>query len=311
MTTVAGEGTADWLMPGLAIDAAEGPDPEQLEGSLATADVVVVENLLSLPLNPAAGRAVADVLRGRPAVVRHHDLPWEHTRFAAWDEPVPTDSRWRHAVLSDQAGRQLMKRGVTAVVIRNRFNVDPPAGRRAATRAALGVSDGATLAVQPTRAIPRKEVAAGIALARELGATYWITGAAELGFDDELAALLEGAGTPAIHGWPEGTDPDRIEDAYAAADFILLPSSWEGFGNPAIESAIHRRPLAIGRYPVAAELRALGFEWFDLDDVARMRRFLSQPDDRLLEANRAVAARHFNLIDLPAELDALLADLVG
>ncbi|MDQ1402735.1 MAG: mannosylglucosylglycerate synthase, partial [Actinomycetota bacterium] len=194
-----------------------------------------------------------------------------------------------------------------AAVLPNRFDVRAPEGQRDATRAALGVAAGERLVLQPTRAIPRKNVPAGIALARKLRATYWITGAAELGYDDELVALLDGAGIPTIHGWPEGTDPDRIEDAYAAADLVVLPSTWEGFGNPAIESAIYRRPLAIGSYPVGAELRARGFRWFDVHAPVPIAHFLAAPDSRVLEDNRAVAVRHFNLDDLPTELEGNLS----
>ena len=53
------------------------------------ADLVVVENLCSLPLNPAAADAVAAALAGRPAILRHHDLPWQRDRFAG-SRPHPT-----------------------------------------------------------------------------------------------------------------------------------------------------------------------------------------------------------------------------
>ena len=53
--TVAGAGPVDTLLPGLAMHAPEPPSRAEVEGALAEADLVVVENLCSLPLNPGAG----------------------------------------------------------------------------------------------------------------------------------------------------------------------------------------------------------------------------------------------------------------
>ena len=61
----------------------------EIDDALAAADLVVVENLCSLPLNPPAAAAVARVLRARRAVLHHHDLPWQRERFA--DFPPPPD----------------------------------------------------------------------------------------------------------------------------------------------------------------------------------------------------------------------------
>ena len=55
--TVAGGGDADRLLPGLAIGATEPPTRSELEAALEDADLVVVENLCSLPLNPGAASA--------------------------------------------------------------------------------------------------------------------------------------------------------------------------------------------------------------------------------------------------------------
>ncbi|MEI6680757.1 MAG: hypothetical protein WCL21_19265, partial [Mariniphaga sp.] len=61
----------------------------------------------------------------------------------------------------------------------NRFDMAPPAGDRARTRAALGIEPHERLVLQPTRAIPRKNVPAGLRFAEQIGGTFWLTGAVE------------------------------------------------------------------------------------------------------------------------------------
>ncbi len=74
--TVAGDGRPDLLVRPLAVDSPRPPRHSELAAVLDDVDLVVVDNLCSLPMNRAVGEAVADYLRGRPAVLRHHDLPW-------------------------------------------------------------------------------------------------------------------------------------------------------------------------------------------------------------------------------------------
>jgi mannosylglucosylglycerate synthase len=306
VVTVAGSGPVDTCLPGLAIDAAEPPSRGEVGDALAAADLVVVENLCSLPLNPRAADVVAFACAGRPTVLHHHDLPWQRPHLAHFPPP-PDDAAWVHATINELSQLELAAHGIAATTVYNTFDPDLPAGDRSGVRSLLGVDDGARLLLQPTRALPRKNVAGGLALAAEVGGVFWLMGPAEDGYGPELARLLEGAECPVILG--SDHPPVHIDDAYAACDVVLLPSTWEGFGNPSVESATHRRPLAIGPYPVAAELRGFGFQWFDSDDGAGLAKWLEHPDQAWLDHNHAVAARHFNVRDLPERLQQLLATL--
>jgi mannosylglucosylglycerate synthase len=98
-----------------------------------------------------------------------------------------------------------------------------------------------------------------------------------------------------------------VADAYAAADLVVFPSTWEGFGNPVIESIAHRRPIAVGNYPVLDELRAFGVHLLSVDDVDGVDRWLTSPDLDLLERNVDLVRPHCSLPDLPRRIRAAFA----
>jgi mannosylglucosylglycerate synthase len=299
--TVAGDGEADRLVSGLAIGAA-GPDAGALARALDGADLVVVANVCSLPLNPAAAEALAALLAGRPAILHHHDLPWQRLRFAGVQGWPPDDPAWVHVTINELSRKELADRGISATTVYSGF-ADPPPGRRELARERLGLAAGERLLLQPTRAIARKNVPAGLALAEAVGAGFWLTGPSEEGYGPELERLLAAARCRVHRRLPDGL---TMDDAYAACDAVVFPSTWEGFGAPVVEASLHRRALAVGDYPVAAELAAFGLRWFPVDDPEPLRAFLADPDQALLDHNRAVALRQFSLDALTRQLAELL-----
>jgi glycosyltransferase involved in cell wall biosynthesis len=319
--TVAGSGPVDETVSGLAIDDRDPPAVDRLAAALSRADLVVVENLLSLPLNQPAWDAAGEVLAGRPALLHHHDLPWQRPQFVG-HVPPPDDPAWRHITINERSRRELGSYGIAARTIYNSFEVPPPGRRPAwpdrsergrALRVALGIRPAERLVLQPTRALARKNVAGGLRAAAELGAVYWLLGPAEDGYGPELHRLMTAAPCPVRHGLPDVAGPDgtpwTVDDAYQACDVVALPSTWEGFGNPSLESVTHRRPLLIGPYPVADELLAFGFRWFRLDDVVGLDDWMDHPDASLVENNLDVARANFSLGDLPVRIGEVLATL--
>ncbi len=302
VVTVAGDGPVDQRLPGLATDAPAPPSAGEVDAALAGADLVVVENLCTIPLNLPAARVVADRLRGRPAILHHHHPPWQRAAWQHVTELPPVDPAWRHVTIDRLTEIQMRERGIAATTVYNAFDVDEAPGDRHATRAALDVGSQERLVIHPVRAIERKAVPAALRLTEAVHGTYWLVGPAEDGYEDELQRHLAGARCRVIHR----PSPGSMADAYAASDAVAFPSTWEGFGNPPIEAAIHRRPVAVGPYPVADELRALGFGWFDPDRPAALDRALEHPDEGLHDHNAAIARAHFGLDRLAADLQALL-----
>lgn len=321
VVTVAGTGSADHLLPVLdgAADPAEVAALGRLADLFVPADLVVLENLGAVPV-------VTSLLRGHRAVLRHHDLPWQDAAVASLTRPVPAqlgdpaaradrsyvrlpdDQAWQHVTINERSRLELAARGITACTIYHMFDPDPRPGRRDATRSALGVGDGERLLLQPTRGATPKNVAGGLLLASALRAAYWLLGQVDPSYQVLFDQLVGESRARVVAGATSGSGASGItlDDAYAASDVVALPSTWEGFGNGAVESALRGRPFAAGRYPVAAELRRYGFSWFDCQEPAPIARFLDSPDPFVTERNEKVARLRFSTDQLPERLTGLL-----
>jgi glycosyltransferase involved in cell wall biosynthesis len=308
----------DVVLPFLAIDPVDGtdrsiePDLAALGNALDGPDLVVVENLCSLPINAAAAEAVARVcagLRGR-VLFHHHDLPWQRRQFEALSDRFPPAlPSAGHVTINLRSRRELESRGFTRVAtLQNRFDLEARKGNRARTRDAFGFADDEWVVLQPSRAIERKNVAGGLRFAADLARhlrpeplRYWLSGPAEDGYGSTLDRLLARATVPVTLGRAR-----TAADAYAAADVIVLPSTWEGFGNPTIESIVAARPLAAFPYPVLAEIRATGVRFFSTTEAAGVARFLREPENvrkQYHRVNRRRASLSYSLAALPADLE--------
>ncbi len=305
----------DAVLPGLALETDARVTPAEIGAAIDGSDLVLVENLCSLPVNPDASRAASAALaayHGR-VVLHHHDLPWQRrggTQLEA--EFPPRLDGALHVTINHRSRRELEARGFPrASTIHNRFDFDraAPDGAREETRAAFGFRDDEIVLLQPARAIERKNVPGAVryaaALQRALGGRtvrYWLSGPAELGYAPTLERILERCPVPATLG----RGPSALH-AYAACDAVVFPSTWEGFGNPTIESIAARRPLAAFRYPVLGEITSYGLSFFELDDAPALARFLLGPDERLLDTNLRRARLHFSIVDLPVAIDTAFA----
>ncbi len=241
---------------------------------------------------------------------RHHDLPWERDSLAVVAGIPPQVPRALHVTINEGARDALAARGISAVVMWNSFDFDEALGDRDATREAFGFAPDAVVLLQPTRAIPRKNLPGAIAYAgavAELAAPrpvhLWITGPAEDGYGPELDRLVASAPVPVTIG-----RASRAADAYAASDLVLFPSVWEGFGNPVVESVVHRRPLVVGHYPALDALLDLGLTTLPLAEPARALDWLDQPDLDMLDRNIARLRPRLSITDLPERLSAAFAD---
>ncbi len=301
--TVAGEGPVDRLVPGLGIDHPEPPVPGELEASLKDVDLVVVENLLTIPMNLRASEVVAKVLAGRPALLHHHDPPWQRPRFEHITALPAQDPAWRHVTINMLTEHQFAERGIDATTIYNPFDAHEPHGDRDGERARIlreaGAKNPDTIIIaHPVRAIERKNVPEALNIAdavrRNLDrpVLYWLPGPAEDGYEPVLADLLESSLLPISRA-----APTSIPDLYAASDLVVFPSTWEGFGNVPVEASIHRRPVVIGPYLIAQELRRLGFRWLQSFDQERISTILTTPCayDEDAAHNHAVVQEHLSM----------------
>jgi glycosyltransferase involved in cell wall biosynthesis len=296
-------------------------------------DLVIVENVFGLPLNPGYAEALCKCLdrRSLPALARHHDLIWQRSEFALDRLSDSLASRIEvnfpprsddivHVAINRLSKAQLKDRGFDPLLVYNGFEFPNPllvledsdsSKRRA--RDELGIPHECVLLVQPTRAIERKGVPDSIDMAQRLAEKLdecvylLVCGPPEDGYESVLAEIEKRHAHATDHASRKGRfrlvlgmGKLPIDLAYQASDYIVFPSRWEGFGNPVIESIIWGRPIVVREYPVLSELLELGLSviaWDPdpLEGVCAWMRLDAGTKRAILEDNLVIASSRLSV----------------
>ena len=234
------------------------------------ADLVIVENLCSLPLNPAAAAVVAAACAGRPTILHHHDLPWQRPHLAA--PPAATGRRRLGA--RDHQRAEPRRAGDP----RDRGHDDlqrlrPGSGARRPVRRATA----------PRRPRRRRRCCCNRRARWRARTSRAPSPSPRRSTPPTGSSVPPRTGTgPSSNAWSRGpAAPSSSAHPVAAAPSPTptrraTPSCSPRSGRASATRRWSRRRtggrLAIGPYPVAAELAAFGFHWFDAADPAALAR---------------------------------------
>lgn len=312
-------------------------------------DLLVAENVLSLPMHVPLGLALTELIAETaiPVIAHHHDFAWERERFAvhaasdylqaAFPPRLPSI---RHVAINSYAASQVaMRTGQRATLIPNVMDFDTPPPEPAVSsadlRAALGVGADERLLLQPTRIVPRKRIECAIELARRLErpCALVISHASGDEGDSYEAYLREYAALLGVHvvfaadriGHRAGMTADgqpifALADVYRAADLVTYPSAVEGFGNAFLEAVYYRRPIIMRDYEIfQIDIKPKGFKVIVFQDfiprevIVATRNLLDNPalQAEMADHNYAIARRYYSYRVLERHLAVLMNACLG
>ena len=309
-------------------------------------DLIIAENCVTIPMNIPLGLALVETIMecGISCIAHHHDFVWERERFlvnavddhlhAAFPPPL---SQVQHVAINSRAAKEFSRRtGLSCRMIPNVMDFEntppPPDEYSQGFRESIGLTQDDHLILQPTRIVQRKGIETSLELIRRLNDRHCklvIThGSGDEGhaYAERVRQYADLLGVEFVLAEPwisseRGTMPDgrkvyTIWDAYANADFVTYPSTYEGFGNAFLEAVYFKKPVLCNLYGIyRTDIEPCGFEeilmdGFLTDDVVdQVRRVLSDEQHRnaMVEHNFEVARQYFSYDRVETELRALLA----
>ena len=312
-------------------------------------DVLIPENVLSIPLNIPLGLALTEIIAETciPTIAHHHDFAWERKRFLVsgiWDYInmafPPNLPSLQHVVINSQANHQLARRrGVGSAVIPNVMHYENEApgidDYSADLREAMGLEPDELLILQPTRIIQRKGIEHAIELVSRLGRKARLvishaSGDEGTEYERRIREYTELLGVNTIFcseifdekrgKTADGRKVYSLWDAYPHADLITYPSVFEGFGNAFLEAIYFRKPIVVNNYSIyATDIRPKGFSVIEFDNfvteetVKKTRQVLANPElaKGMVETNYQLALKYFSYTMLKHQLGVQLASAFG
>lgn len=310
-------------------------------------DLLIPENVLSIPLHLPLGLAVTELIAetGLPTIAHHHDFYWERDRFsnnnvgdllsAAFP---PTFGHLEHVVINSTAAQQLAHRkGESSRLVPNVLEFEEPPsepGEYASDlRSSFGIEQDELFVLQPTRIVPRKRIEEAIELVSYLDRPSTIVISHASGdegheYENYLRRYAEHMGVNMLLV-AERIGPDRgrtedgrkiysLEDVYSHADVVTYPSEYEGFGNAFIETIYHKKPVVVNNYSVfERDIKPKGFEVIDYDGyitsktVNDLREVLEDGKKRqsMVEKNYQLGKKHYSFRTLREQLRMVLHQL--
>ena len=313
-------------------------------------EVLIPENILSIPMHLPLGLAMTEVIAETtlPVIAHHHDFAWERERFtlncvndylqAAFP---PLLYGMEHVVINSMAQKELARRlGIPSQVIPNVLDFEtPPPGidsYNADLRQQIGLKEDDLFILQPTRVVQRKGIEHAIELVRRLKdarAKLVISHPAGDEGDAYMAMLKDRVGDAGVDvrfiadrvGEKRGLAPDgkkiyTLFDMYPHADLVTYPSVYEGFGNAFLEAIYFCKPVVVNTYAVfARDIDPLGFKTIEMTQlvtrevVEQVRAVLH--DKALREdwarSNYELGLKYFSYSVARRKLAARLANLFG
>ena len=313
-------------------------------------DLLVVENALAIPMHIPLGLALTDVIAetGIPTIAHHHDFYWERDRYLPLNGSKiyihrafpPRLPNIEHVVINSRARANLARlRGIRATVIPNvlDFENSPPADKERikAFRHSIGLKPDDMMLLQPTRIVERKGIEAAIKLVKELNhPKYKLVVSHEAGDEGfeyalKIKRLARESGVDirfidhmvADPFGPRQHSNDRFSlwEVYQAADFVTLPSLYEGFGNALLEAIYFKKPLLVNRYKIFIDdIEPRGFDVVKMDGnltgevVADIDNIIHDKGrrDKMVTRNYRIASGHYSYALLRKQFASLISNLI-